>query len=228
MAQIQPRRTAPGRCMAPLKILPISLHSSDPAILREAATVLRSGGLVVAPTETRYGLLARGDDREALERLFAAKGRPSQMPTSLFVRGRDEIERFGEVTPLAARIIERFLPGPLTLVIRARGTWEPHVVTNERIGLRWSPSEIIRGLLKETTFPLTATSANLSGQPDAETIAELAEGLGESVQLYLDAGPLKGITSTVVDCSGERPLVLREGAISQELLLANVKDLLPG
>jgi tRNA threonylcarbamoyl adenosine modification protein (Sua5/YciO/YrdC/YwlC family) len=150
------------------------------------------------------------------------------MPTSLFVRGREEIERFGEVTLLAARVIDRFLPGPLTLVIRARGTWEPHVVTDERIGLRWSPSEIIRGLLQETIFPLTATSANLSGQPDAETIVELADGLGESVQLYLDAGPLKGITSTVVDCSGERPIVLREGAISQELLLANVKDLLPG
>lgn len=181
---------------------------------------------MVAPTETRYGLLTRGDSREALERLFSAKGRPQSMPTSIFARNRDEIERFGEMTRISERLMERFLPGPLTLVVRAAGTWEPQVVMNERIGIRWSPSEVISGLLAMTDFPLTATSANLSGTADAETVPEIASAFGEAVNLYLDGGPLKGITSTVVECSGERPVILREGAISRQQILESVKDLL--
>ncbi len=181
---------------------------------------------MVAPTETRYGLLTRGDSREALERLYSAKGRPQFMPTAIFARNHDEIERFGEMTDISRRLVERFLPGPLTLVMRATGKWEPQVVMNERIGIRWSPSKVITGLLAMTDCPLTATSANLSGTPDAETVQEIASALGESVNLYLDGGPLKGITSTVVECSGERPVILREGAISREQILESVKDLL--
>lgn len=213
--------------MAQVHIEKISPDSPEIDLLREAARILSSGGLVVAPTETRYGLLARGESAEALARLFEAKGRPESMPTSLFVRNRSEIERFGEVTRLASRVIESFLPGPLTLVIRAKGVWEPQIVVNERIGLRWSSSSIIAGLLNETEFPITATSANISGRADAETIAEIASAFGEKVNLYLDAGPLNGITSTVVDCTGEVPAILREGAISRERLLTSVKDMLP-
>lgn len=148
------------------------------------------------------------------------------MPTAIFARNRDEIERFGEMTEISRRLTERFLPGPLTLVVRAAGTWEPQVVMNERIGIRWSPGEVISGLLAMTDFPLTATSANLSGTPDAETVQEIAAAFGEAVNLYLDGGPLKGITSTVVECSGERPVILREGAISREQILESVKDLI--
>lgn len=212
--------------MPHVHIQPISLESPDRKTLEAASKVLIAGGLVVAPTETRYGLLTRGDSREALERLFSAKGRPQSMPTAIFARNLDEIERFGEMTEISRRLTERFLPGPLTLVVRAAGTWEPQVVMNERIGIRWSPGEVISGLLAMTDFPLTATSANLSGTPDAETVQEIATAFGEAVNLYLDGGPLKGITSTVVECSGERPVILREGAISREQILESVKDLI--
>lgn len=148
------------------------------------------------------------------------------MPTSIFARNREEIERFGEMTTIARRLMERFLPGPLTLVVRAAGRWEPQVVMNERIGIRWSPSKVISGLLALTDFPLTATSANLSGTADAETVQEVASSFREAVNLYLDGGPLKGITSTVVECTGERPVILREGAISREHILESLKDLL--
>lgn len=188
--------------------------------------MLASGGLVIGPTETRYGMLVRGDSRAALEYLSRIKGRPATMPVSIFARDRAELERSGEITAVGGRIIERFLPGPVTLVVKAKGLWEPQIVLNERIGLRWSSSPVIAELLHLIDVPLTATSANRSGEPDAETIGELAASFGDQVHLYLDAGPLKGITSTVVDCTGGLPVILREGAISRERLLDAVKDLL--
>jgi L-threonylcarbamoyladenylate synthase len=103
-------------------------------------------------------------------------------------------------------------------VVHARGTWEPQVVVNERIGLRWSTSPVIAKLLETTSFPVTATSANLSGGSDLDSVGQIAAALGESIDLYLDAGELKGLTSTVVDCSGGSINILREGAIPAHVL----------
>jgi tRNA threonylcarbamoyl adenosine modification protein (Sua5/YciO/YrdC/YwlC family) len=86
-------------------------------------------------------------------------------------------------------------------------------VVDGKIGLRWSSSPVIDGLLRRLECPLTATSANISGRPDPESVEEIVSQFGDRVDLYLDAGPLTGPTSTVVDCSGEKPKILRDGAI---------------
>ncbi len=175
-----------------------------------------SHGLVVAPTETRYGLLVRADDDTAVTRLFEVKGRIASNPTALFVGGLDEMSRYGRVTPLARKLAERFLPGPLTLVLEAIVPWEPPRVVNGRIGFRWSSSPFIQHLVAQVGEPLTATSANRSGQPDLEGIEEIQEVLGEAVNLYIDGGRLAGPASTVVDCASKNLRILRKGAISAQ------------
>ncbi len=138
------------------------------------------------------------------------------MPTAVFARDIAEIGQFGILSPPAATLASAFLPGPLTLVLASRGNWEPQVVVEGRIGVRWSSSLIIAKLLQYIDFPITATSANKSGMPDVANVFEASEQFGGLVELYLDAGELKSVTSTVVDCSGESIRILRPGAISEE------------
>lgn len=181
----------------------------------EVVGVLSSGGLVVAPTETRYGLLVRADDALAVEKLFALKQRPGKMPTAIFIESIDQITSFGRTTDIVDRLAAAFLPGPLTLVLKAvDGGGCPPVVVDGRIGLRLSSDSLIAAIVQTAAFPITATSANLSGSPDLDSIEEISSLFGDRVELYLDAGNLNGEVSTVVDCSSEHPVVLREGAIT--------------
>jgi L-threonylcarbamoyladenylate synthase len=198
-----------------LPSVPIDPLSPQSAVLDRAAEALRRGDLVVAPTETRYGLLVRADQQSLLEHLYRVKQRDLDQATAVLVRGLGEIEALGVMTPAARRLASRFLPGPLTLVLAGRPDWPPPRVVGGKIGIRWSSSPVIAGLLKRLDCPLTATSANISGRPDPESVEEIASQLGNRVSMYLDAGPLSGATSTVVDCSAEPARILRDGAIGR-------------
>ncbi len=193
---------------------------TDPAhpaasALDQAAEILSGGGLVVVPTETRYGLLARGDEQSILERLYRVKRRELNRPTALLVRDADEIGRLGKTNRAAEALVNRFLPGPLTLVLRSVHDWPPPRVVDGRIGVRWSSAVVIRELLSRFDFPVTATSANISGQNNRVDVESIEQDIGDGVELYLDAGRLSAQFSTVVDCSGEPVRLLREGAISR-------------
>jgi L-threonylcarbamoyladenylate synthase len=187
---------------------------SHPDTIRRAAEILRAGGLVVAPTETRYGLLARVDLDAAIEKLFEIKGRSQGTPTAIFVSSLAEMERYATVNSLARELVAEFLPGPLTIVLAATVAWSAPRVVDGRIGFRWSTSPYIREMLRLTDAPLTATSANRSGSPDAETVQEIASEFGDKIDLYIDGGRLTGPVSTVVECIGESCRILRIGAIS--------------
>ena len=188
----------------------------DPAALDQAAQALSRGELVVAPTETRYGLLVRADSQEFIEKLYVLKQRDLHLATALFVRNRNETAKLGRLTETAKILSEQFLPGPLTLVLQAISDWPPPRVVDGKIGLRCSSAAIIVGLLDRLPMLLTATSANISGESDAASVEELAAVFGDRVALYLDAGPLTGTVSTVVDCSVDPVRILREGTISRE------------
>lgn len=198
-----------------LQRLAIDYRNPDPAALSRAAALLRSDRLVVAPTETRYGLLCRADSAAALERLVRAKGRDRKQAVSVFVDSPASLWRLGEKTPAAALLAERFLPGPMTLVLRALVHWSAPIVIDGKIGLRLSDAPVILRILREAGGELTATSANRSGSPDLTSVDEIAAQLGDDVALYLDAGELDGRVSTVVDATTDPPVVLREGAISR-------------
>ena len=197
-------------------VLKIDYDSPDDGYLNLAASVLNDNGLVVAPTETRYGLLVRADRNILLEKLFEVKKRDMTLPTSIFLSKVSDIENYADLNRKASLLAERFLPGPLTLVLKANISASPPLVIDGKIGIRISSAPVIRELLKKVNYPLSATSANISGSPEPVSIEEIVDMLGKKVNLYLDCGNLTAMPSTVVDCSGIEPLILREGSITQE------------
>lgn len=202
--------------MSEMVTVKIDPRKPEKDIIARAAALLKKGGLVVAPTETRYGLLTRADRGEALSKLSRVKKRPPTVPVAIFVGKVEDIHRYGRMTPSARVLAEAFLPGPLTLVLDAVTDGGAPLVVAGKIGLRCSSSPVIQALVDAVNLPLTATSANRYGQPEFETTAEIAASLGDEVELYLDAGVLDKPTSTVVDCSGTEPRLLREGYILKE------------
>lgn len=181
-----------------------------------AIDVLRSGGIVAMPTDTVYGVGVALDAQHGLGRLFAAKDRPPDRAIVLLVADLEQAESVGTFSPAARVLAERFWPGGLTLVLaQAPGTVLPAALTGGAgtIGVRIPDHDCPRWLARDLG-PLPVTSANLSGQPDARDAAGVLAQLGERIDLVLDGGPARGgMPSTVVDCSGAVPRILREGAI---------------
>lgn len=199
-----------------LNIRRIDPLNPEPEILKETSRVLTGKGIVMAPTETKYGLLARIDYPDTVKKVYDIKNRSLLKPTAVFVRSHDELDKFGEMNQTAKKIAEKYLPGPITLVLRARGDFSKPIIIDGKIGLRFSSSEILSGLMAQSDYNLTATSANISGEDEPENIKDAINQFGENIDLYLDAGPLNGPASTVIDCSGETYKILREGAVSIE------------
>lgn len=196
---------------------------ADDATGRAAAiATLRAGGLVSMPTDTVYGVGVALDAPEGLERLFAAKDRPLDRAIVLLVADLDQAASVGVISPVARLLAERFWPGGLTLVLaQDPEAGLPAVLTGgaATIGVRVPDHGCPRDLAR-AMGPLPVTSANLSGHREAgDATAVLAE-LGDRIDLVLDGGPAPGgVPSTVVDCSGSVPEVLRMGAIKPEPLL---------
>jgi L-threonylcarbamoyladenylate synthase len=201
--------------MTPLYIRDIDPLHPDRSLIILTAEILKKGGLVVAPTETKYGLIAQTDDVCAMERLFDLKKRDKTVPTAIFVHSRREIGIIGEENDCSRKLADSFLPGPLTLVLKARSAERPPVVVEGKVGIRYSSSPVIKNILEQIDGNLSATSANLSGTAEPQTVPEIAALFGGEVAIYLDAGPLRSPVSTVVDCSsGKEYRILRIGAIS--------------
>ena len=188
----------------------------DLAALRDEAATLERGGLVVFPTETFYGLGAAGLDAHAVRRLLAVKERPDDKPILLLVDSVDMAEAVAlEIGPGARALMARHWPGPLTLVLRARGGVPVEVTAGTgTVGLRVSPHPVARGLVRALGGPVTAPSANRSGAPPTTTAAAALEQLEGRVDLVLDGGQTPGgPPSTVLDVTVEPPRVLRAGAV---------------
>lgn len=204
--------------MSETAIVTVNPHGPNPEVVRRVITVLESGGLVVAPTETRYGLLARADSRMPAERLAHAKRRAATRPVSVFVGSVELIMHFAVLDPVSLRLARIFLPGPLTLVLPAIGQWHQMIVPAGKIGIRVSSSPVIQGIMEQVDFPVTATSANISGDEENEEIDQIVEAFGSDVDMYIDGGRLDGPPSSVVDCTVKPPRILREGAIDPEAI----------
>lgn len=178
--------------------------------------VIRGGGVIAYPTETFYGLGADPRNPEAVRKLFAVKGRQADQPILLLIAGPGEVRAWASaVTPAAGDLMRRFWPGPLTLVFPANKDVLPELTAGGgAIGLRVPGSALTRSLLEFIGTALTGTSANQSGGPSPRTADDVMNGIGNLIDLILDAGPAPGgKPSTVADVSGERPRVIREGAV---------------
>ena len=199
---------APGRA----RLLP-----DDTSGRADAVASLRAGGIVAIPTDTVYGVGVALGAPDGLAKLFAAKERPLDRAIVLLVAEIEQAALVGVISPAARVLAERFWPGGLTLVLaQIPGDRLPAVLTGgaATIGVRVPDHDCPRELAR-ALGPLPVTSANLSGRLAARTSAEVMGQLGDRIELVLDGGPARGgVPSTVVDCSGELPRILREGAIS--------------
>lgn len=175
------------------------------------------------PTDTVYGVGVALDAPDGLPRLFAAKDRPLDRAIVLLVGDLEQAAAVGIMTPAARALAERFWPGGLTLVLaQAAGNRLPPVLTAgaSTIGVRLPDHECPRLLARELG-PLPVTSANLSGRPDARDAAGVMAQLGDRIDLVLDGGEARGgVPSTVVDCTGTAPRILRAGAIAIDRIVA--------
>ncbi|HKZ51083.1 MAG TPA: L-threonylcarbamoyladenylate synthase [Dehalococcoidia bacterium] len=183
--------------------------------VEEAAAVLRSGGIVIYPTDPLYSLGALATIDAAVERVFRLKGRPPGKPIPLLLAKAEQVDSVALAPPLAWRLIERFWPGALTLVVpRAPGFHSLALAGGDTVAIRLPGHPLARAIVEAAGGPITGTSANRSGARAPVTAEEARCQLGDAVDFILDAGPCPGgIESTVVDLTGESPVILREGAI---------------
>ena len=179
--------------------------------------VLDAGKLIVYPTDTVYGLGCDPFEISAVERVFEVKRRPAEQPIALALTTPEQGPKYAHVTPLAQRLIAKHLPGPLTILLRAKeGAPVPLVSSAGLIGIR-VPDDTVAIAIAKAFGPITTTSANLHGGRSPGTCDEARAQLGDAVDLYIDCGPARhGRESTIVDASGESLKVIREGVVRRE------------
>ncbi len=198
------------------EIIALESAPSFKRALSRAEAILREGGLVAIPTETVYGLAADALNAEAVGRIFATKGRPSQNPVIVHVASLALAQSCVKVWPEeASRLSGAFWPGPLTIVL-PKSAIIPDIVTagGATVGIRWPSHPFVQGLIQRCRFPLAAPSANPSGALSPTNASHVAKALGGRVPLIIDGGQAQvGIESTVVDLSSGALTVLRPGII---------------
>ncbi len=188
---------------------------ADPAHIARAAERLRAGAVIAFPTDTLYGVGARAADPAAVARLYEVKRRPSEQPMAWLVTDRAQVERFAVVSLAAAGLMERFWPGPLTLVLLTRIPTD-----GSTIAVRAPDHDVALALLTALGEPIASSSANPAGQPPPVDADQVIAGLGDELDLVLDGGPCRiGQPSTILDLTGATPRILRQGSIpSSELI----------
>jgi L-threonylcarbamoyladenylate synthase len=185
--------------------------------LDRAAGILRTGGLVAFPTETVYGLGANALDRTAVLRIYEAKGRPSTSPLIVHVAGFEMVaDIVAEWPESAARLAERFWPGPLTLVVKRNAKVPSEVSAGlDTVGVRMPAHPVARELIRRSGVPVAAPSANRFTQISPTTAEHVRVGLGDRIDMILDGGATEvGIESTVLSLTTEAPVLLRPGMIT--------------
>jgi L-threonylcarbamoyladenylate synthase len=191
-------------------------ESPDPDAITRAADLIKTGGVVVFPTSSFYGLGAHALNAEAVERVFEVKERDPEKPILILIASRADLDPLVQSIPeTAMRLIEAFWPGSLTLVFEAGEVLPPNLTGYTRkIGIRLAGHPVARSLTKAVGAPITGTSANLSGRGPCSAVAELVPHFRDQVDLILDAGSLgRGEVSTVVDVTSDTARILREGAV---------------
>jgi L-threonylcarbamoyladenylate synthase len=203
------------------------------ASIADTVAHLQSGAVLAYPTETVYGF-GGAVDRDAVERLVALKKRPPAKPFLLLISGSEMLERLDlHLSSTAAQLAARHWPGPLTLVLRGGERRVPLRLRGPEggVAVRWTSHPALQRMISAYGDPITSTSANLPGLPPAMTAGEIVEqwgdAVGRGILRVLDGGRLEpSAASTVVDCTGRRPRVIRPGAIAADVLREAVPDLI--
>ncbi|MGH1376149.1 MAG: L-threonylcarbamoyladenylate synthase [Alphaproteobacteria bacterium] len=194
--------------------------AANPKSVEQAAAFLKEGGLVGMPTETVYGLAANACDGQAVAKIFEAKGRPQFNPLIVHVNSIEEAQEFAEMNGQEVQIAQSFWPGPLTMILKRKdnsGLSDLVSAGLQTVAVRVPAHKVARALIKACGFPIAAPSANKSGSLSPTSPAHVAQSLGDAVDVILaDGACAVGLESTVIDCSGDAPLILRPGGLSAE------------
>lgn len=204
------------------KVLHIT-DENDRKAVEEAAALLRAGELVIFPTETVYGLGADGMNEDAIDKIFAAKGRPKDNPLILHIADEEQVLDLVKVIPPKAKdCMDMFWPGPLTLIFE-RSDAVPDGVTagSDTVAIRMPSHPVARAILKAAAIPVAAPSANTSGRPSPTRLAHVLEDMKGKVPMIVDSGDSRvGIESTVLDVTVDPPVIYRPGGVTKEDLEA--------
>lgn len=188
--------------------------------IQTAFKILQNGGIIAFPTDTVYGIGALAFDNAAIESIYTAKDRPAEKAIPILIGDLSDFEKVADNIPdMAFRFAARFWPGPLTCIVPKKATLPPAVSATPTVAVRIPDHPDALALLC-AAGPMAVTSANISGQPSPSTAQEVYEQLNGRIPLILDGGRTPGgVPSTLVDCTGEQPVILRAGPISLEDLL---------
>ncbi|MFH0762850.1 MAG: L-threonylcarbamoyladenylate synthase [Candidatus Omnitrophota bacterium] len=196
--------------MSLVRIVKTDPLSPQSELIREAAGILRVGGLVIIPTDTVYGVAAASGDQKAIDKLYRIKNRPKDKPFVLLIAEKDKIEELcADIPPAAYKLINKFWPGPLTIILKSK--------KGGKIGLRMPDNQVALRIIAEAGTELACPSANISGKSAPVNFEEALKDLKDLVDLAIDAGEAKlALESSVVDLSVTPPQILRETAIRKE------------
>ncbi len=207
--------------MIETKIIQVALDNPDFAGIKEAAEILRRGGLVAFPTETVYGLGADALNADAVRHVFEAKGRPPDNPLIIHIADRHQlIDLADEIPEKGQRLAKEFWPGPMTLVVK-RTFLVPDIVTAglDTVAIRMPDHPVALALIEEFEGGIVGPSANLSGRPSPTSAQHVLDDLKGRIDMVLNAGPAEiGIESTVIDVTVDPPAILRSGGLHKESL----------
>lgn len=201
------------------QVIGIDVQNIDKDKLKIAADALRTGKVVAFPTETVYGLGANALDPEAVGKVFAAKGRPSDNPLIVHISDRKSVYELAENVPEKAnKLMDKLWPGPLTLVLKKKNII-PEIISAglDTVGIRMPGHPVALELIRQAGVPVAAPSANVSGKPSPTAAKHVLEDLDGKIEIIVDAGSSKvGLESTVLDVTVEPPVLLRPGGITPE------------
>lgn len=205
-----------------MKIIKINRKSPQGSEIKQITNALKSGKVVILPTDTSYGLCADAFNTQAIEKIFNIKQRSRHKPISVFMRDIKMIKEITWVQPKEEKFLRRYLPGSFTFVLNRKEIL-PGLLNLEKdtIGIRIPSSIMIKNIMREIDFPITATSANISGEGSLYSVKQLIEKFDQQTvkpDLIVDAGKLPRVkSSTIVDLTSNPPQILREGPVAFKL-----------
>lgn len=192
---------------------------------KKAVKAVKDGGLIAFPTETVYGLGVIYDNKEAYDRLISVKRRPPEKPFTLMLSDKEEMYKYGVIDGAARRLIEKYVPGKFTLIVKAQpGLPEWAVSKNGTVGMRVPDDDFVRNMIREIGKPMLVPSANRSGDVPALTGKQVVEIFGNEIDEIIDGESIGTVPSTVVCLHDNMIHILRTGNISEDEILKTVKE----
>lgn len=195
------------------------------AKLKAPAQIIKTGGIVIFPTETVYGIGVNGLNETAIKKLYEVKQRPINKPISLLVNSIDMIEKVAkDISEIEYDLIKKFFPGPLTIVLKKKDCVPDSLTAGfDTVGIRMPENEIALKLIEYAGVPIATPSANISGKPSGTNLKEIMKDFNDNVDYFIDGGLSKiGIASTIVQIIDDIPHILRKGKISEEQIIEQI------